>query len=198
MKQAIISQFGHPTGFLGSVVGRLMASSNRERVVWAVDLLNVRPTDTVLEVGFGPGVASELVAQTADTIHIHGIVASAVMLWQASQRNKEGSVNGRIHLQQGTATHLPYEANTFNKAFAINSLHHWPDAAAGLRELWRVLQPGGTVAIIEQPRWAKTEAEVQQSAQRLEAQLQQAGLQQIKCYFKPMQPVTSIAVFGVK
>jgi ubiquinone/menaquinone biosynthesis C-methylase UbiE len=42
---------------------------------------------------------------------------------------------------------LPFATESFDKAMAINSMQVWPDASAGLREIWRVLKPGGTVAL---------------------------------------------------
>jgi hypothetical protein len=55
----VYSQFHRPAGLLGRVVGWIMANrpSNIERSRWTVDLLNVQPTDHVLEIGFGPGLA---------------------------------------------------------------------------------------------------------------------------------------------
>jgi len=56
---AIRSQFMQPRGFAGWLVGWEMAlrPSNRKRNVWAVGLLGVEPSDRVLEIGFGPGIA---------------------------------------------------------------------------------------------------------------------------------------------
>jgi hypothetical protein len=54
---AVVGQFVQPRGFAGRLVGWEMAMrrSNRKRNLWAVDLLEVRPTDCVLEIGFDPG-----------------------------------------------------------------------------------------------------------------------------------------------
>ena len=41
--------------------------------------------------------------------------------------------------------------NTFDKALAINSMQVWPDAVAGLREIWRVLKPHGSAALAFTP-----------------------------------------------
>jgi hypothetical protein len=56
---AVRGQFGRPTGVWGRAAGVVMAhrSSNRRRNEWAVSLLDVRPRDRVLEIGFGPGLA---------------------------------------------------------------------------------------------------------------------------------------------
>lgn len=65
VKQAIFRrvapQFGHPRGPLGHLAGWIMGAraSNRERSRWAVSLLDIEPTDRVLEIGFGPGLAIE-------------------------------------------------------------------------------------------------------------------------------------------
>src|SRR6187551_3753374 len=56
---AIVGQFGHPRGAAGNVAGWVMAHrpSNRQRNRWVASLLDVQPTDRVLEIGFGPGLA---------------------------------------------------------------------------------------------------------------------------------------------
>jgi ubiquinone/menaquinone biosynthesis C-methylase UbiE len=42
---------------------------------------------------------------------------------------------------------LPFDDNSFDKALAINSMQVWPDAVAGLREIQRVVKPGGKIAL---------------------------------------------------
>lgn len=69
------------------------------------------------------------------------------MLKQATARNKKAIDSGWVDLQLGSAVSLPFAGGTFDKAMAINSVHIWPDAIAGLREMWRVLRPGGKVAL---------------------------------------------------
>ena len=57
---AVVRQFGHPRGTAGAMAGWVMAlrRSNRRRNAWVVSLLDVQPTDRVLEIGFGPGSRS--------------------------------------------------------------------------------------------------------------------------------------------
>lgn len=56
----IVGQFGHPEGLAGRLAGWFMAHrpSNLRRSAWVVSLLDVQPTDRVLEIGFGPGIAA--------------------------------------------------------------------------------------------------------------------------------------------
>src|SRR6516225_7424900 len=68
---------------------------------------------------------------------------SPEMIAQAQARNAPAVATGRVELRRGAAARLPFESNTFDKAVAVNSRQVWPDAIAGLRELRRVLKPGG-------------------------------------------------------
>ena len=69
------------------------------------------------------------------------------MVAQARARNAIAIENGRVELRRGSVDDLPFADGTFHKAMAINSMQIWPDAAAGLREMRRVLTSGGTIAL---------------------------------------------------
>lgn len=143
--------FGHPQGVLGRLGGIIMARTNHECAAWVIDLLDVRPTDKVLEIGFGPGVGIELLVRRASAGRVGGIDASPVMVEQAAARNREAVSSGRLHLQRGVADRLPFADATFDKALAINSMQLWPDALAALREIRRVLKVGSRIAVAFTP-----------------------------------------------
>ena len=120
------------------------------------------------------------------------------MLQQASKRNAQPIREGRARLEGGSATALPFEEASFDKALSTNSLPFWPDQVAGVRAMRRVLRPGGVIAIILQPRWARTESEVKQIGTGLLALLSQVGFQQARLEFKPMKPIASVCALGIK
>jgi ubiquinone/menaquinone biosynthesis C-methylase UbiE len=153
---AIVGQFGHPRGVAGSVAGWVMANraSNRRRNRWVVSLLEVQPTDRVLEIGFGPGLAvAELSRRVGPSGHVFGVDHSEVMLQQATRRNAAAIQAGRVTLTLGTVEALPPAlGGPFEVILAVNSLGFWPAPAQRLQDLRRRLAPGGRIAIASQPR----------------------------------------------
>lgn len=145
-----MGQFSGPHGWLGHVAGLLMARMNRPANTWIVEQLGVAPDSRVLEVGFGPGVATSLLAERCS--FVAGIDKSAVMLQQAQRRNRQAIERGRVDLRRGSAEFLPFAEASFTHAFAVNSFQFWPDAGAGLRELARVLEPNGALLLAQRMR----------------------------------------------
>jgi ubiquinone/menaquinone biosynthesis C-methylase UbiE len=143
----LMRMFGRPKGILGRLGGIVMARMNQKCAAWVIDLLGIQPNDSVLEVGFGPGVGIELLARLVSGGYVAGIDPSEEMIEQAKARNVKAIESGRVDLRYGSAESLPFEGNTFTKALAINSMQVWPDAVAGLREMQRVMKPGGRIAL---------------------------------------------------
>jgi ubiquinone/menaquinone biosynthesis C-methylase UbiE len=143
----LMRMFGRPKGILGRLGGIIMARTNQQCAAWVIDLLGIQPNDRVLEVGFGPGVGIELLARSVSGGYVAGVDPSEEMVEQAKARNVKAMESGRVDLRYGSVESLPFEDNTFNKALAINSMQVWPDAVAGLREMRRVMKPGGRIAL---------------------------------------------------
>jgi SAM-dependent methyltransferase len=145
MKKKLFRQFGNPEGFLGRVAGWIMAhrASNVRRSRWAVELLDLQPTDRFLEVGCGPGIA--LAAARTRTPHVIGADRSALMARAARRRSGATVLTTPVES-------LPRFDEPFDKALAVNTVGHWPDPVAGLRAVHDALRDGGTIAVVSQPR----------------------------------------------
>jgi len=177
---AMVRQFGHPRGTAGRVAGWVMAhrSSNRQRNTWVVSLLDVQPTDQVLEIGFGPGLAiAELSRRVGDSGHVYGIDHSGVMLRQAARRNAAAIGAGRVTLTRAAADQLPATlGGPFDAILSVNSLGFWPAPAERLGELRQRLRPGGRIAIASQPRCpGATASTTHDAARKIGALLHDAG-----------------------
>src|ERR671937_880776 len=178
IRKRIVSQFMRPRGGAGWLVGWEMAlrSSNRQRSVWAVGLLEVKPGDRVLEIGFGPGIAIRELSRRATHGLVCGVDHSAVMVRQATRRNAAAVRAGRVDLRLGAAEHLPAFAEPFDKVLAANNMGMWREPDERLHELHSLMRPGGRIAIVSQPRCPGATAETTVAAGReIAARLTEAG-----------------------
>jgi ubiquinone/menaquinone biosynthesis C-methylase UbiE len=143
---SLAQQFRQPSGFVGEIAG-LLFRMNLEGIEWTINLLEIQPTDHVLEIGFGPGRGIRKVAKIAAQGRVAGVDFSQTMLQQASRRNAATIAAGLVELRLGEANKLPYPDNSFQKAFATNVAYFWNDPVATLHEIRRVMKPGGRMAL---------------------------------------------------
>lgn len=188
---AVVRQFGHPRGIGGRLAGSVMAhrSSNRQRNRWVVCLLDVQPTDRVLEIGFGPGLAIAELSHSANRGTIYGIDHSDVMLQQATKRNAAPIRAKHVELVHASAEQLPPFDEPLDAILAVNSLGFWSEPAQRLVELRALLRPGGRIAIATQPRCPGATKETSaQAAREIENLLQKAGFSQTRVETLDLKP----------
>jgi len=165
--------------------------SNRQRNRWVVSLLEVQPTDRVLEIGFGPGLAiAELARRVGDSGHVYGIDHSEVMLRQATRRNASAIAAGRVTLRRASVDQLPSAlGGPFDVILTVNSLGFWPAPTERVSELRRRLRPGGRIAIASQPRCPGATASTSRTAAReITDLLQAAGYTQTRTETLDLDP----------
>jgi ubiquinone/menaquinone biosynthesis C-methylase UbiE len=106
---------------------------------------------------------------------------------------------GLVELLCASAERIPYPANSFDKAFAINSLQFCGDLPRALHEIHRTLKPGGIVCVAIQPRLpGATERAVDEVDAALQKSLLEAGFSSLKRERKLMKPVSCVCVQAVK
>lgn len=147
VRRLLMLMFGRPKGVMGRLGGVIMARLNRDAAAQVIDLLDGQPDDRILEVGFGPGVAVQLLLRRIPTAWVAGVDQSQEMVEQAVARNADALRTRRADLRHGSVDRLPFADETFDKVLAVNSMQVWPDARGGLLEIRRVLKKGGTVAL---------------------------------------------------
>jgi ubiquinone/menaquinone biosynthesis C-methylase UbiE len=192
------NQFGHPHGLAGHVAGWLMALSNRELNTWAVDLLHIRPDDRVLEIGFGPGLGIQELARRARRGRICGVDISPLMLRQAAHRNAAAVRSGHVVLREAGVSALPFEAASLEKVLAVNNVQFWPRLDDDLREVARVLVPGGVLAVVLQPRHAPSEEAILAARDELLGRVRASGYTRVESVVTALKPMPAFAVLGRK
>jgi ubiquinone/menaquinone biosynthesis C-methylase UbiE len=140
-------QLRKPEGILGMLAGPLMNLANRQLNNWTIDLLDIKPTDHVLELGFGPGLGICKVAAIATEGSVAGVDFSELMVRKARNRNAAAISAGRVDLKHGDVSSLPYDDQTFDKVIAVQLIYFCQPPHLFLKESRRVLKPGGKIAV---------------------------------------------------
>jgi ubiquinone/menaquinone biosynthesis C-methylase UbiE len=161
---------------------------------WAVSLLGVQPSDRILEIGFGPGMAIRGAARHATNGYVVGIDHSAVMVRQATWRNRAAVREGRVDLRLAAVDSFPRFAPVFDKVLVVNSLGFWPRPLHRLIEIRSVMAEGGVIAVVSQPRCpGATREHTDQAEREIRTQLQDAGFADIRSNrFDLSPPVTCV------
>lgn len=142
-------QFGHPTGPLGQLVGRLMARGNGPLNTWIVERAAERSgtqIERIVEIGPGPGIGLTHILATYPTARVYGIDLSATMLKQAARRNAAQVQAGRLALIHGDTTALQTLAPV-DLILAVHVLYFWHTPDVELQRLHHALRDGGTLAL---------------------------------------------------
>jgi SAM-dependent methyltransferase len=172
-------------------------ASNRERNRWTVSLLELKPEDRVLEIGFGPGLAIDWASGQVMRGKVVGIDHSEVMWRLASKRNRAAIELGKVELLRQSARHLAELGMSFDKAFTVNCLMFWPDPLETLRDLRQILEPGATLAVTHQSRKSGAAAsDVAAAEDEIRELLVAAGFDRIRVERLPLEPIPASCVLA--
>jgi SAM-dependent methyltransferase len=142
----VMGQLGRPHGTLAPVVAAGLNLVNRRINLAAVEALAIAPADRVLDVGFGGGVGLSLVLRTSAG-RVMAVDISREMVERARTRFADAVAAGRLEVKQAGVDAIPADAGSFDAAYTVNTIYFWPDVAAGLAEIRRVLAPSGRLVV---------------------------------------------------
>jgi ubiquinone/menaquinone biosynthesis C-methylase UbiE len=121
-----------------------------------LDYVQLPPAATVLEMGCGTGKLLNRLAQSTPSLIGIGVDLSSGMIEQAKRKTPFGD---RLQFIEANVTALPFDGAEFDAVFCSISFLHYPDPDRALREVARVLKPGGQfyLADFTPPHWATSE-----------------------------------------
>jgi len=134
-----------PQGVLGRAMLRMMNIGHRPVYAWTFDHLMLADGMRVLDIGCGGGGAILELVRRFPSICVDGVDASEESVAMCRRRTADVPNHGEI--VKGVADALPSADATYDAVYAIETIYFWPDLRAGIREMLRVLKPGGIAAV---------------------------------------------------
>lgn len=150
--QQLAAQLRQPTGEAGIQTGEWMNRGNAYINLYTIDVLNAVAGDNILEIGMGNGFFISHILQKHNGIKYTGLDFSDVMIEQAKKINDKWINNGQTKFVLGDVAALPFNNDSFNKIFTINTIYFWQDTDTIIEQIKRVLLPQGKLIIILRPK----------------------------------------------
>jgi ubiquinone/menaquinone biosynthesis C-methylase UbiE len=144
----------------------------------------------VLDVGTGPGGVPLAIARAQPLLRVDGLDLSEDMVSYARQATADAGLADRVTFTVGDVAHLPYPDGTFDLVVSSMSQHHWADVRGGVREVRRVLRPGGRAWIYD----ARIALHRATSIARREAGARRASMAPVRTSRLPIRLVGRLAI----
>lgn len=148
----LAAQLRKPKGKDGIDVGNFMNKGNAFINQLVFDLAEPMSREKVLEIGPGNGKLIETYLKGKKSVQYFGIDYSEDMVKEAIKANKRLIARGNVTIREGLFESIPYDDNTFDKVFSINTVYFLRDPLQGLMEVFRVVKKGGQVIMGMRPK----------------------------------------------
>ncbi len=128
-----------------------MVETIADRIQWTIDMLEVAPSDRILEIGCGHGSAVSLISRRLKDGMITAIDQSEKMIHIAKKKNAEYESAGKVKFLAAKFHKAELGHSRFNKIFAVNVNLFWMNAEHELEIIRERLLPNGSVYLFNQP-----------------------------------------------
>lgn len=144
----LLKQCRKPNGLFGKMVARGMNRNHARMNQWGMSKIPLKEDMIALDIGCGGGGNIRWLANKLKKGMVYGIDYSQESVNISRKVNAERIKTGRVIIQSGTVSALPYEDNFFDLVTAVETHYFWPDLSSDLEEVLRVLKPSGVFVII--------------------------------------------------
>ena len=147
-RNAPVNQCSKPTGWLGRFTLWRMNSSHSKLTDWGLEHIPIENHRAILDVGCGGGRTVSKLASIAAQAKVYGIDYSDQSVAATKRTNAEWIGLGRVEVQLSSVSQMPFPDGMFDLVTAVETHFWWPDLPGDMREVCRVLKPGGTLILI--------------------------------------------------
>lgn len=158
-----------------------------ERFLWAIDVLDIKPSDHLLEIGCGAGILVEQIGGRLREGTITAVDSSTAMIKTATRKN---IANAHFITSDFASAALP--ENAYNKILAFNVNFFWKEPSAELALIRKCLKPKGKLYVFYQAPYDITIA----AAKPIEEKLHSHGYTIVDILFKKMSPASAFCIIA--
>ena len=144
----LMNQVRKPSRWTGRLFTSLMNKSHSELTDWGLSHITVDKGFTILDVGCGGGRTIEKLAEKTVEGKVFGVDYANGSVAAARSTNARSIADGRVAIEQASVSKLPFPDDKFDLVTAVETQYYWPDPESDMREVFRVVRPGGTFAVI--------------------------------------------------
>ncbi|MGZ4850766.1 MAG: class I SAM-dependent methyltransferase [Candidatus Bathyarchaeia archaeon] len=153
-------QYRCPTGPRGRLVATKMNRNHKKLTLWGLTKVTIDSDFVVLDVGCGGGITIGRLAQLAPQGKVFGIDYSADMVKFSRKINKMLIAQNRVEIIEGSVEKMSFNDNFFDLVTAFETYYFWTNLCDTLREIRRVLRPGGKLLLVNELLYGVTSAKL--------------------------------------
>ncbi|KIG11739.1 SAM-dependent methyltransferase DSY4148 [Enhygromyxa salina] len=144
----LIDQLSRPKGKFAPITALLLNGVNARTILGGISALDLRPGHRAVDVGFGGGLSIPLLLRAVTKQgHVFALETSDEMLARAKRRFIVPRLQGRLRVEKAYVESLPLGDASYDAVMSLNTIPFWTDVDDGMRELARVLVPGGRLVL---------------------------------------------------
>ncbi|HKF46357.1 MAG TPA: class I SAM-dependent methyltransferase [Terracidiphilus sp.] len=144
------NQASKPSGWIGRLLLRNMNKRHSGVTDWGLSHIAIPASGAILDIGCGGGRTIAKLAAKSPGAFVFGVDHSADSVKLTSRTNSLLVSTARVEVRLGSVSQIPYPAGKFDLVTAIETHFWWPDLPGDVREVFRIVKPGGRFAIVSE------------------------------------------------
>jgi ubiquinone/menaquinone biosynthesis C-methylase UbiE len=117
---------------------------------WGISHISIKPDAYILDIGCGGGKGVQELARSCSNGKVYGIDYSEDMVQLSKKVNETLIKKGLVEIKSGAVSSLPFADNMFDLVTAFETYYFWPNLIDDLKEINRILKPGGTLLVVNE------------------------------------------------
>ena len=144
----LFRQVRKPSRWIGRPFAWIMNRSHSALTDWGLTHVAIEKSFTILDVGCGGGRTIAKLAARAPEGRVEGVDYADGSVAASRAHNAELIRAERVDVRHASVSKLPFPDGTFDLVTAIETQYYWPDLPNDMREILRVLKPGGELVVV--------------------------------------------------